>query len=107
MTYPTDPYGDMVPILEASIEAAKSRHPSGKAIPMEATEELTEPSPLIVLTPADRCDNECPAGAAYRLALREMRLEFCGHHHRKHFPEMEKWGWVVIGTNPDIVKEGA
>lgn len=106
MTWPADPDGDMTPILEASVEAAKERHPSGKDIGTGAHEAIEGAVVGEVLVAADRCDNDCPAAALYRLALREMRLDFCGHHQRKHFPEMEKWGWTIIGRNPELAPEG-
>ncbi len=85
------------------MEAAKQAHPAGKALPPPApgTPEAT----TAVLTAADRCDNDCSAGALYRLRLREMELDFCHHHHNKHFPTMKPWGWVVVGTNPGLMEE--
>ncbi len=93
-TYPADPTGDMAPILQASVEAAKMRHPSGK--------ETTMTSPT--LTAADRCDvKECPAAAAYRVRkLLAGDLDFCAHHWRKNFPGMVDKGWVTVGGNPDV-----
>lgn len=100
MTWPTEPYGDMVPILEASVEAAKERHPSA---------DTFTPAPALglpdVLTAVDRCDNDCSAAALYRLQLREMTLEFCHHHYGKHFPEMRTWGWTVTGKNASLHAE--
>jgi hypothetical protein len=92
--YPNDPNGSLVPILEASVEAAKQRHPSASG-----------DTPGVVLTGADRCDEGCGAGALYRLRLRAMELDFCHHHKAKYFPEMEAWGWVVIGMNPSLHAE--
>jgi hypothetical protein len=98
--WPADPRGDMEPILRASVEAAKMRHPSGDG-PTGAT-----------LTTADRCDS-CGASAGYRVAKRvpgcqeavvaNSLLDFCVHHWRKHFPAMVDRGWVVIGGNPDVI----
>src|SRR5688572_9210476 len=101
-TWPADPQGDMAPILEASVEAAKKRHPSGNAS-----------SPGVILTAVDRCDG-CGAGAVYRVTNRKVidhlgvlgktyTLDFCGHHWRKNFPGMVDQGWVVIGGNPDLL----
>lgn len=94
--WPADPDGDMTPILEASVEAAKTRHPSGVGKPG-----------AVQLTAADRCDNNCGAGAAYRVAhkLKPMILDFCGHHFRKHFPAMVDQEWAVVGGNPDLLTE--
>src|SRR5688500_10979651 len=78
------------------MEAAMARHPSSQPAS----------SGGVLLTAADRCD-ECPAAAAYRLALKgkpHMVLDFCNHHLRKHFPGMIEWGWVVIGGNPDDIQ---
>lgn len=103
---PKNPDGDMVPILQASIEAAKMRHPSTDSD---------------VLTAADRCDR-CGAAAGYRVAAplldpdawvgfgepdgprkqEAMPLDFCVHHWRKYFPAMSESGWVVVGAHPDI-----
>lgn len=100
-TYPADPTGDMAPILQASVEAAKMRHPSSS----------NASSTGVVLTAHDRCDG-CGAGAVYRVAkhitgMREIvansLLDFCGHHWRKNFPSMVDKGWVVIGGNPDLL----
>jgi hypothetical protein len=105
--WPEDPYGDMAPILEASVEAAKERHPSGKEIGTgahEAIEEEIHGAPD-VLSQADRCDNDCTAEALYRLQLRDMTLEFCHHHHAKHFPAMSPWGWKVVGRNASLHAE--
>ncbi|MFF5973638.1 hypothetical protein ACFY7C_19135 [Streptomyces sp. NPDC012769] len=102
-TWPADPRGDMTPILQASIEAAKGRHPSGKEKPVS-----------VVLTAADRCDG-CGAAAGYRVAKRipgcevevvsNSLLDFCVHHWRKNFPKMVDRGWIVIGVNPDVMQE--
>ncbi|GGR51289.1 DUF7455 domain-containing protein [Streptomyces roseolus] len=100
-TWPVDPNGDMVPVLEASVEAAKMRHPSS-----------------INLTSADRCDG-CGAGAAYMVEkpvadpadpfntklVATPYLLFCVHHWRKHFPKMVDEGWVVAGGNLDVIQE--
>jgi hypothetical protein len=100
--WPNNPTGDMVPILEASVEAAKERHPSGKgeAMPSYRSDGFAD-----VLTAVDRCDEGCSAAALYRLQLREMTLEFCHHHHAKHFPGMEPWGWKVTGMNASLHAE--
>lgn len=99
--WPTDPNGDMVPVLEQSIEAAKQRHPSGVEI-IGVTN--------IVLTAADRCDAECPAAALHRVEYKPAgldhhtpaQLDFCGHHFRQSWPSLEATSWVVIGVNPDL-----
>lgn len=86
------------PTLEASVEAAKQRHPSAQGV---------------ILTAVDRCDG-CGAGAVYRVmkappvgevvyAMDARLLDFCGHHWRKNFPKMVDKGWVVIGGNPDLM----
>lgn len=98
MTWPSNPTGDMVPILEASVavEAAKVRHPSS-----------------VTLTAADRCD-ACGAQAAYRVVRPDPArlmagvpdnptLDFCNHHWRKLFPAMLDEGWVVVGGNPEVI----
>lgn len=95
MTRPTDPDGDMVPILRASVEEAKMRHPSG-----------SEKSQGVLLVATDRCD-ACPAAAAYRVMHRSPPdwrvLDFCVHHWKKNFPRMVDQGWVVVGGNPDTM----
>lgn len=103
--WPHDPYGDMAPILEQSIEAVKARHPSGKAPPMA------------ILTAYDRCDN-CSAAAQFRVQIELVdpdawhvgidgdlvpvtppTLDFCGHHWQKHHAILYAAGWyVVAGT---------
>lgn len=104
--WPQDPDGDMTPILEASMEAyeaARERHPSGAEVPpvpVDVVDTVRE-----ALTSADRCDNDCSAGALYRVKLREMVLDFCHHHHHKHFPTMEPWGWKVVGENEGLLEE--
>jgi len=93
MTYPADPHGDMVPILSASIEAAKLRHPSGKGVPVE---------PVVAgLTKADRCDG-CGAQAHYRVGkgTEVGDLDFCAHHFREHYPRMVDQGWFIIFASP-------
>lgn len=105
-TWPADPRGDMAPVLQASVEAAKMRHPSG----LRASGDP--------LTAADRCDG-CGAGAAYRVEKERLHqpegyaqpyvnvqaLEFCGHHWRKHFPKMVDDGWTIVAVNPDLIQE--
>ncbi|MFE6846585.1 hypothetical protein [Streptomyces sp. NPDC057686] len=77
---PGNPDGDMVPLLQASIEDAKRRHPSGKI--------------RIILTQADRCD-KCGAPAAYRLQKPPHLLDMCGHHWRENATAMFQQGWIV------------
>ena len=95
--WPADPRGDMVPILEASVEEAKKRHPSGSR--RSNTDNLNA---------ADRCDG-CGAAAVYRVEkdrephLPVAALEFCGHHWRKNFPGMAGDGWLVVAVNPALV----
>ena len=101
--WPTDPDGDMTPILEASIEQAKQRHPSG-----------ADKAPGVVLTQDDRCD-QCNAAAAYRVTRTLFDavnthesapvLDFCLHHWRKNFPPMVAQGWAVTGGNPALLQE--
>lgn len=92
--WPNDPNGSLVPVLEASVEAAKQRHPSGKAPGEPATDTLTA---------ADRCDG-CGAGALYRLARGMKRLLFCHHHYGKHLPKLAEDGWGVDGVNTDLME---
>lgn len=100
LPWPDDPYGDMTPILEASVEEAKQRHPSASG-----------DAPGDVLTKADRCDN-CGVEALYRVMIRmatpeiaQPTLDFCHHHKAKHFPAMEAKGWIVVGQNPVLMAE--
>ena len=88
------PDDDMVPILvgeHSSIEAVKARHPSYVV-------------PATPLTAHDRCD-ACGAAAAYRVHRppNETRtagvLEFCGHHYRRHQPQLVGAGWSLATTN--------
>lgn len=102
--YPEDPAGDMVPILEASIEAAKERHPSGKAVvdaPAVGTTEVVD----IGLGLA--CDEACPQPALHRLRLgsKSMELDFCSHHYGKHFPGMKDFGWAIVGTSFELANQ--
>jgi hypothetical protein len=93
---------------EAALEAAKERHPAGKAL------DLPQPSG-VVLTAADRCDAACTAGALYRVTktlfgvVNEHEsaptLDWCRHHFFKHFPTQVADGWQVIGANPDLFAE--
>lgn len=85
---------------QASVEAAKQRHPSGSSS-----------AKGVILTAVDRCDG-CGAGAVYRVMKRitgmeavvaNSALDFCGHHWRKNFPKMVDSGWVVVGGNPDLL----
>lgn len=94
--WPDDPDGSLVPVLEASIEAAKKRHPSGKGESVETV--------VPTFDPCDRCGH----AAAYRVGKfdendrpLDMALNFCGHHFRKIFPPMADQGWAVIGGNPE------
>jgi hypothetical protein len=94
----------MVPALEAAVEAAKQRHPSGKstgAIPPPLAPEDVADS----LTAADRCDR-CSAGALYQLQHREkqqLELVLCHHHGQRFAPLMGDW--TVIGQNLGLMKE--
>lgn len=90
---------------EAEVEAAKERHPSGNALRDASLPDAPVTTVMAVLNAADRCDNDCSAAALYRVALRQMELDFCHHHKNKYFPEMEKWGWTVVGTNPSLMDE--
>ncbi|MGW2207161.1 DUF7455 domain-containing protein [Streptomyces sp. NPDC001774] len=88
----SNPDGDLTPVLQASIDAAKLRHPSGKAN-------------AIMLSVQDRCDR-CGAGAAYRICKapgggRRLTLDLCGHDWRRNAADMYAEGWVVIAGNPD------
>ncbi|MFD4474598.1 hypothetical protein ACFWPU_00575 [Streptomyces sp. NPDC058471] len=96
--YPTDPNGDMVPILEASLEAAMARHPSAQPPPT---------TPDVILNAHDRCDH-CGAAAVYRVTSpNATEFDFCLHYWRKNFPAMADQGWVVIGGNPGLLAEMA
>lgn len=99
--WPEDPYGDMTPILEASVEAAKQRHPSGKGdAPTPAEPEVLAD----VLTAADRCDNGCGAGALYLLRHTDgHELALCHHHRHKHAHRMT--AWAVVGQNSSLMAE--
>lgn len=99
---PANPDGDLVPILEASLAAAKQQHPSGKDDTFTEPEAYASAPVDGALTNADRCDEDCPQAALYRLQLRSMVIEFCAHHHAKHFPVMERQGWRIIGTNDSL-----
>ena len=109
-TWPEDPDGDMTPILDASIEAAKGRHPSGKDIGTGAHEaierEAAEEAPLLVLTGADRCDG-CGVGAAYKVARArngvDRELSFCGHDYRQNSLALTRDGWSVVAINPELI----
>lgn len=88
-----NPNGDMVPVLERSIAACRSRHPAGKALP--------------TLTRADRCD-ACPAAAQYRVtrvpeSLEQIEagtptavLDFCGHHFATNALSLSETGWLAV-----------
>jgi hypothetical protein len=96
---------ELVQIMkEADMEAAMDRHPSGK--------EMAPPAPVDVvdtvregLTARDRCDDACSAAALYRIRLDAMTLEFCHHHHNKHFPRLEPSGWQIVGENTGLYEE--
>ncbi|MGW0682940.1 DUF7455 domain-containing protein [Streptomyces sp. NPDC002754] len=99
--WPHNPDGDMSPILQASVQvekerraAAIARHPSGKGIPMPT------------LTAHDRCDG-CGAAALYRVAdvssQASKTLDFCGHHYRKHSPNLLKKGWTTLVQPEGVV----
>lgn len=91
-----NPDGDLTPVLERSIAAAKRRHPSGRvaATPM-------------ALTAADRCD-ACPAAAQYRVtrvpeSLEQIEagtptavLDFCGHHFATNALSLSETGWLAV-----------
>jgi hypothetical protein len=88
---------------EAAVEAAKERHPSGKAVsPLDA---VTAPG-SVVLNHGDRCDH-CGVAAVYRVADSKAQnrvLDFCLHAFRKHFPPMANQGWAVIGGNTSLLQ---
>jgi hypothetical protein len=96
--WPNDPNGSLIPILEASVEEAKKRHPSASG-----------DGPGEVLTAADRCDAGCGAGALFRMrrALNGVVrvLDFCHHHKRKLGPNLEAGGWTISGQNPTLMAE--
>lgn len=106
-SWPADPNGSLVPILEASVEAAKARHPSGKEIGTTMHESIEQTLPDSgVLTAADRCDAACGAAAVYQVTSPDIGpasgLLYCLHHWRKHFPKMSEKGWKVTGANPEL-----
>lgn len=111
--WPDDPYGDMVPLLRASVEDAKRRHPSGKGNVMEGVQEEIE----VCLTAADRCDM-CSAAAQFRMQMQLLdpdswrmgldgdlepvprpTLDFCGHHYVKNSIMLSSSGWNVTGIS--------
>jgi hypothetical protein len=98
-TWPANPQGDMTQILEASVEAAKLRHPSGKDVSPESAPDVPD-----TLTAADRCDR-CSAGALYQLQHRTKQLELvlCHHHGRRLAPVMGDW--TVTGQNLSLMRE--
>ena len=123
--WPEDPYGDMTPILEASVEAARERHPSGKDVGTTAHEAIEgaikadgEALPD-ALTAADRCDAGCGAGALYRVEkefviqpegyaqpfINVSAFEFCHHHHNRYFPKLEELGYRLVGQNATLKAE--
>lgn len=106
MTYPTDPNGDMAPILTASVEAAMARHPSGRiGTDMHEAIEVAAQGGPVILNALDQCD-QCGAAAVYRVSqTADIMLDFCLHHWRKNFPAMADKGWVVIGGNPGLLAE--
>lgn len=91
--WPEDPYGDMEPILRASIQEVRERHPSEKADRLMIS-EIAVPYPELTLM--DRCDS-CNAAAAYRVALMgsTLTLDMCGHHFQKHIRALIDKGWMV------------
>lgn len=93
--WPDDAYGDMEPILAASVEAAKARHPSGATIGRQVQDV---PGVTFTLTAADRCDAECPAAALYRVAKGTALLDFCGHHWGRNSKSMTLAGWAVVAA---------
>lgn len=116
---------------ETEVEAAKERHPSGKAIGTTAHRAIEEYAAQareqanVKLTAADRCDADCSAAALYRVEQPLMdpdawvgfgepggprkqeapTLDWCRHHFYKHFPSQVADGWKVTGANPDLFAE--
>lgn len=86
---------------EIEMEAAKERHPSGKAV--TDVPPPPEHPPAAVLNAADRCDAGCGAAALYRVGSGASVLDYCHHHHNKLFPGMD--GWTIIGTNQSLMDE--
>jgi hypothetical protein len=105
MDWPADPDGDMVPILERSVEAAKQRHPSAQSAPPLGPVVIGQ---AVMLDKLDRCDH-CGSEAVYRVAKSldtdPMSLDFCLHHWRKNFPPMVSQGWATVGGNPSLLAE--
>ncbi|MFF8831285.1 hypothetical protein [Streptomyces sp. NPDC015131] len=102
--WPQDPNGDMTPILEASLEDAKQRHPSGKAVI-----DMTIDPPT--LTAADRCDSRCPAAAAYRMwkptPAGHSEIDLCAHHWRENAAALVAQGFVVVCGGDPVELDGA
>lgn len=115
---------------EHRMEAAKERHPSGKAIGTTAHAEIERTlaearAQGVVLNATDRCDADCSAAALYRVEQPLMdpdawvgfgepggprkqeapTLDWCRHHFYKHFPAQVADGWKVTGANPDLFAE--
>lgn len=88
---------------EIEMEAAKERHPSGKAVPtVEATAAEAIPN---ILNAADRCDAACSAAALYRMEHIEggHQLDFCHHHFHKNSKRMTAWS--AVGVNQSLMDE--
>lgn len=101
--WPEDPNGDMVPILEASVEAAKERHPSGVVTTDVALPEVPAESLPDTLTAADRCDTGCGGAALFMVSAGLHPLAYCHHHAASLLPGMP--GWKKIGQNSSLMEE--
>lgn len=61
---------------------------------MEAMTDTQES--VKVLTALDRCDADCPAGAAVQIHNdKGHELLFCGHHYNKHAKVLESWAYTI------------
>lgn len=88
---------------EIEMEAAKERHPSGKAVPtVEAAAAEVIPD---ILNAADRCDAACSAAALYRMQhdVGGHELDFCHHHFHKNSKRMTAWS--TVGINQSLMDE--
>lgn len=90
---------------EIEMEAAKERHPSGKAVTDVPLPTETATTEQVVLNALDRCDAGCGAAALYRVRhdVGGHELDFCHHHKHKLEPRMTAWS--VVGTNPSLMDE--
>lgn len=89
---------------EADVEAAKERHPSGKAV---AARNISPDVSGIAKTmdARDRCDG-CSSAALYRLGKDgHADLSLCHHHGHRHADKLEENGWSLIDHNASLMQE--